>query len=112
MSQNIGRSLKLDDPKASLEIDRLYQLLQQAQLESRNLHLDEVARAIGRVMKDGQLGVLNRVLEAPIDLPEVSTPTNPSSGIGRIFMRDNGSGKTQFCVIFPSGSVQVLATEV
>lgn len=29
----------------------------------------------------------------------------------RLFSRDNGSGKTQLCVIFATGAVQVLATE-
>jgi hypothetical protein len=30
---------------------------------------------------------------------------------GRLFLRDNGSGKTQLCVIFGTGAVQVIATE-
>jgi hypothetical protein len=47
-----------------------------------------------------------------IDLKEtVAAPAAPAADYGRIFMRDNGSGKTQFCVRFPSGAVQVLATE-
>ncbi len=28
-----------------------------------------------------------------------------------LFSKDNGAGKTQICVKFPSGAVQVLATE-
>jgi hypothetical protein len=38
-------------------------------------------------------------------------PGGPAAGRARLFLRDNGSGKTQFCVRFASGSVQVLATE-
>lgn len=33
------------------------------------------------------------------------------SNTGRIFMRDNGSGKTQFCARFPTGAVKVIVTE-
>jgi hypothetical protein len=35
----------------------------------------------------------------------------PPSNNATIFMRDNGSGKMQFCVRFPTGAVQVIATE-
>jgi hypothetical protein len=38
-------------------------------------------------------------------------PGGPTVGRGRLFMRDNGSGKTQFCVRFATGAVQVLATQ-
>jgi hypothetical protein len=45
------------------------------------------------------------------ELVEVSTPSAPSSNHARLFVRDNGSGKTQLCVRFPTGAVKVLATE-
>jgi Pectate lyase superfamily protein len=38
-------------------------------------------------------------------------PAAPATSKARLFMRDNGAGKTQFCVRFPTGAVQVLATE-
>lgn len=38
-------------------------------------------------------------------------PSAPAADKGVVFMRDNGSGKTQFCARFPTGAVQVLATE-
>ena len=38
-------------------------------------------------------------------------PAAPAANKARLFMRDNGSGKTQFCVRFPTGAVQVLATQ-
>jgi pectate lyase-like protein len=38
-------------------------------------------------------------------------PGGPSTGKARLFMRDNGSGKTQFCVRFATGAIHVLATE-
>ena len=42
---------------------------------------------------------------------EQSDPSAPAANTGVIFCRDNGSGKTQFCVRFASGAVQVIATE-
>lgn len=47
----------------------------------------------------------------PMDLLEQSTPPTPPANMARVFSRDNGSGKTQLCVIFPTGAVQVLATQ-
>jgi hypothetical protein len=35
----------------------------------------------------------------------------PGANAARLYARDNGSGKTQICVRFPTGAVQVLATE-
>ena len=40
-----------------------------------------------------------------------STPDAPQEGMARLFSRDDGTGKTQLCVRFPTGAVQVLATE-
>jgi len=46
-----------------------------------------------------------------IVLTEQSDPSAPSSNQATMYVRDNGSGKTQLCVRFPTGAVQVLATE-
>ena len=46
-----------------------------------------------------------------IDLPEISTPTAPGVNSGRLFIKDNGSGKSQLCVRFNSGVSQCFATE-
>ncbi|OGS24237.1 MAG: hypothetical protein A2314_00920 [Elusimicrobia bacterium RIFOXYB2_FULL_50_12] len=56
---------------------------------------------------DGKL----HVVSGHITLEEISAPSNAPTNCARIFCRDNGSGKTQLCVIFPSGTVQVIATE-
>jgi hypothetical protein len=45
------------------------------------------------------------------EMTEISTPTAPGSSRARIFLRDNGSAKTELCVRFHSGAVQVLATQ-
>lgn len=42
---------------------------------------------------------------------ETTAPTNGPANTARLFVRDNGSGKTQLCVIFPTGAVQVISTE-
>jgi hypothetical protein len=38
-------------------------------------------------------------------------PSAPAANRARVYSRDNGSGKTQLCVRFNTGAVQVLATE-
>jgi hypothetical protein len=45
------------------------------------------------------------------ELGEVATPAAPGANKARLFVRDNGAGKTQLCVRFATGTVKVLATE-
>jgi hypothetical protein len=45
------------------------------------------------------------------DFNEIADPAAPDANVGRLFVRDNGSGKTQLCVRFPTGAVQVVATQ-
>jgi hypothetical protein len=42
---------------------------------------------------------------------QAADPAAPGADRGRLYFRDNGSGKTQLCVRFNTGAVQVLATE-
>lgn len=42
---------------------------------------------------------------------EIADPDAPAANKGRLYFRDNGSGKTQLVVRFATGAVQVLATE-
>lgn len=42
---------------------------------------------------------------------ERADPAAPAVNRGHLYTRDNGSGKTQLCVRFNTGAVQVLATE-
>lgn len=42
---------------------------------------------------------------------ETTDPSAPAANNCILYSRDNGSGKTQLCVRFPTGAVQVLATE-
>lgn len=44
------------------------------------------------------------------DFAEMTTPGG-SVDIARLFARDNGSGKTQLCVIFGNGGIGILSTE-
>jgi hypothetical protein len=44
-------------------------------------------------------------------LQEIGTPSAPGRNKASLFIRDNGSGKTQLCVRFHTGSVRVLATQ-
>jgi hypothetical protein len=42
---------------------------------------------------------------------EIADPPAPEANAGRIYFRDNGSGKTQLVVRFPNGAIRVIATE-
>lgn len=46
-----------------------------------------------------------------IEITEVSAPGVAVANGARLYVKDNGSGKTQLCVIFQSGAEIVLATE-
>ncbi|MEH1097896.1 glycosyl hydrolase family 28-related protein [Micromonospora sp. CPCC 205561] len=52
----------------------------------------------------------NLVVRPAFDLRAQPTPGRPTDGGVRIFARDVG-GRTQLCALFPSGAVQVMATE-
>ncbi len=45
------------------------------------------------------------------ELTEISEPVAPSANKARLYCRDNGAGKTQIVARFPTGAVQVIATE-
>jgi hypothetical protein len=38
-------------------------------------------------------------------------PAAPAANNGVVYLRDNGAGKTQLCVRFATGAVQVIATQ-
>lgn len=46
-----------------------------------------------------------------IEMGEIGKPQAPKADLIRLFARDSGSGKLQLCVRFPTGDVQVIATE-
>lgn len=48
---------------------------------------------------------------AGIEFKEMTAPSAGGSNTARLFCRDNGSGKSQLCVIFATGAIQVIATE-
>ena len=49
---------------------------------------------------------------AMVGQPSPDSPPAPGpAGAGSWFFRDRGDGKSQFCVRFPSGAVQVIASE-
>lgn len=47
-----------------------------------------------------------------VEMSEITDPPSPGANKARHYYRDNGAGKTQLCVKFPTGPVQVIATEV
>ena len=45
------------------------------------------------------------------ELSEIAAPAAPLANRARLFLKDNGAGKTQLCVRFNTGAVQVIATQ-
>ena len=56
---------------------------------------------------DNQVEIAGRHIE----MVEMTAPSAGAANSSRLFARDNGSGKTQLCVQFATGAVQVIATE-
>lgn len=46
-----------------------------------------------------------------IEIEEMTSPPAPTLNKARLFVKDNGAGKSQLVVIFASGAEQVIATE-
>jgi len=46
-----------------------------------------------------------------IEADEIADPAAPAANKGRLYARDDGAGKTQLVAVFPTGAVQVIATE-
>ena len=55
----------------------------------------------------------NAKVEFPlgVEFTEQSDPSAPAANRAALYSRDNGSGKTQIVARFPTGAVQVIATE-
>jgi hypothetical protein len=53
----------------------------------------------------------NAAIRGYLQGSEMSDPAAPAANSGRLYFRDNGAGKTQLVVRFPTGAVQIIATE-
>lgn len=55
---------------------------------------------------------VSAILPAMTGQAAATSPDAPTvTGTGTWFFRDRGDGKSQFCIRYPSGAVQILATE-
>lgn len=52
----------------------------------------------------------NTIFTGYLEGQEITEPVAPATNTGRLYFRDN-AGKTQLVVRFPTGAVQVIATE-
>ena len=77
-------------------------------VDAQATHYDTVALGWASATSDPmQVAVGARHFE----INESLDPPAPAANRARLYVRDNGSGKTQLCVRFPTGAVQVLAVE-
>ena len=51
------------------------------------------------------------LVQGHVDFKEHSSPPVPAANHAQLFLRDNGAGKSQLVLQFPSGAVQVVVTE-
>lgn len=58
-----------------------------------------------------EVGRLDGVAGGAVLFTEISDPAAPATNAARLYVRDNGAGKSQIVCRFASGSVQVIATE-
>jgi pectate lyase-like protein len=56
-------------------------------------------------------GIVLENAGAFLEALEIADPAAPAANRGRLYTKDNGAGKTQLVVRFPTGAVQVIATE-
>lgn len=59
----------------------------------------------------GRAGPAGLELVAYFEADEIPDQMAPPVNAGRLYFRDNGAGKTQLVVRFPTGAIQILATE-
>ena len=76
---------------------------------ARHLHTYPASAIAGQIaMFEGQsLHIPSGYIEGI----EIADPAAPAANRSRLYTKDNGSGKTQLVVRFPTGAVQVIATE-
>jgi hypothetical protein len=68
----------------------------------------------GRLLTSGQIGPGQPAMDlygGGIQLAESAEPALPTPDRAVLFLRDNGSGKTQLCVKYASGAVSVIHTQ-
>jgi hypothetical protein len=58
-----------------------------------------------------ELGRLSGTTGGGVQFTEISDPTAPAANGAILYSRDNGAGKTQLCVRFNTGAIQVIATQ-
>ena len=80
---------------------------------SQGIFIDSDHTTTGRLIQARQNGSQVWALGSSgwVDHVEQADPPAPVANTARLFARDNGAGKTQLCVRFPTGAVQVLSTE-
>lgn len=78
-------------PGTSGPIDKMFRLL------------EEVLHAFQRVPGGGY-----RVKDGFLELDEITDPPTPEAGRARLFIRDDGAGKTELCIIYDDGTINVI----
>lgn len=89
------------------------------QADGIHFYNNTAASEVVTITGGGLVGIANTspatrldIADGALQMMEMSAPSAGTSGSARVFCRDSGtSGKSQLCVQFGSGALQVLATE-
>jgi DNA-binding protein YbaB len=77
-----------------------------------NLNAGGDANITGQLLANGGTITSTLYLNASaLRFSERVDPGAPAANNGLLYVRDNGAGKSQLCIRFPTGAVQVIATE-
>lgn len=69
------------------------------------------AGAFLRIYTGANYTTLKTTVRDYIEMNEITAPAAPAANYARLFVEDNGAGKTRLVVRFPTGANQVIATE-
>lgn len=70
-----------------------------------------ISRQFNFAQFSGDVGLAGGSAGGKLQFKERTDPSAPAVNQAALYARDNGSGKTQLCVRFPTGAIQVIATE-
>jgi hypothetical protein len=80
--------------------------------DSNRTRIFRVLGSDGSTFVSGPLETFSNLkMGSYLEGPEIADPAAPATNNGRLYFKDNGAGKTQLVVRFPTGAVQVIATE-
>lgn len=81
------------------------------QLDTNKVETADILSPDGATLEQSGVNLrLRQPITTYIEITEMAAPSTPSANNARLFCRDN-AGKTELCVMFSDGSVQVIKSQ-